>query len=95
MVSLGLLGAAALHPGIRHFDQRSDTAPPDASPARLGVLAFAVLMAPGVQFIVWLLGKPLNVPLTAAACAVMFLLVHGPDGRPGRGAAAGRGDRRR
>ncbi|MBB3093742.1 diguanylate cyclase (GGDEF)-like protein [Actinoplanes campanulatus] len=75
MISLGLLGTAALHPGIRRFDQRSDTALPDASPARLGVLAVAVLMAPGVQFIQWLRGEPVSVPLISAACAVMFLLV--------------------
>ncbi|MEV0898536.1 GGDEF domain-containing protein [Actinoplanes sp. NPDC049802] len=75
MISLGLLGAAALHPGIRRFDQRSETALPDASPARLGVLAVAVLMAPGVQFIEWLRGDPVSVPLISAACAIMFLLV--------------------
>ncbi|MDI6102488.1 GGDEF domain-containing protein [Actinoplanes sp. NEAU-A12] len=75
MVSLGLLGSAALHPAIRHFDQRSDTALPDASPARLGVLSIAVLMAPGVQLIQWLRGDPVSVPLISGACAVMFLLV--------------------
>ncbi|GAA0426372.1 hypothetical protein Aca07nite_32030 [Actinoplanes capillaceus] len=75
MISLGLLGLAALHPGIRRFAQRSDTALPDASPGRLGVLAIAVLMAPGVQFIQWLRGAPVSVPLISAACAVMFLLV--------------------
>ncbi|MEU4622991.1 GGDEF domain-containing protein [Actinoplanes sp. NPDC023801] len=75
MTSLGMLGSAALHPGIRRFDQRSDTALPDASPARLAVLAVAVLMAPGVQFIQWLRGEPISVPLISAACAVMFLLV--------------------
>ena len=75
MLSLGLLGSAALHPAIRHFDQRSDTAVPDASPARLGVLAIAVLMAPVVQFIEWLRDDPVSVPLISGACAIMFLLV--------------------
>ncbi|MEU8665142.1 GGDEF domain-containing protein, partial [Actinoplanes philippinensis] len=75
MASLGLLGSAALHPGVRQFDRRSDTALPDASPVRLGILAVAVLMAPGVQFAVWLLGWPLNIPLISGSCAVMFLLV--------------------
>jgi diguanylate cyclase (GGDEF)-like protein len=75
MTALGMLGSAALHPGIRRFDQRSDTALPDASPARLAMLAVAVLMAPGVQFIEWLRGSPVSVPLISAACAVMFLLV--------------------
>ncbi|GIE31590.1 hypothetical protein Ait01nite_046350 [Actinoplanes italicus] len=75
MISLGMLGSAALHPGIRRFDQRSDTALPDASPGRLGMLTVAVLMAPGVQFIQWLFDDPVSVPLISAACAVMFLLV--------------------
>ncbi|GIF12116.1 GGDEF domain-containing protein [Actinoplanes teichomyceticus] len=75
MIALGLLGAAALHPGIRHFDRRTDTAIPDASPGRLGVLAVAVLMAPGLQLIQHLRHQDLSVPLATAACAVMFLLV--------------------
>jgi two-component system cell cycle response regulator len=75
MIALGLLGSAGLHPGVRHFDQRTDTALPDASPVRLGVLAVAVLMAPGVQFIEWLRGRPPSVPLISGACAIMFLLV--------------------
>ncbi|MFC4064437.1 GGDEF domain-containing protein [Actinoplanes subglobosus] len=75
MLSLGLLGLAGMHPGIRHFDRRTDTALPDASPARLGALAVAVLMAPGVQFIEWLRGSPPSVPLISGACTVMFLLV--------------------
>jgi two-component system cell cycle response regulator len=75
MISLGLLGLAGMHPGIRHFDRRTDTALPDASPARLGVLAVAVLMAPGVQFIEWMRGEAPSVPLISGACTVMFLLV--------------------
>ncbi|MBG0563690.1 GGDEF domain-containing protein [Actinoplanes sp. NEAU-A11] len=77
MVSLGLLGAAALHPGIRHFDQRSGSAIPDASPGRLAVLTVAVLMAPGVQLIQHIRGEDVSVPLVSAACAIMFLLVMG------------------
>ncbi len=75
MLSLGLIGGAALHPGIRRFDQRTDSAVPDASPIRLAVLAVAVLIAPVVQFIQWLRGEPVSVPLISGACAVMFLLV--------------------
>ncbi|BEL08803.1 hypothetical protein Q0Z83_069940 [Actinoplanes sichuanensis] len=75
MLSLGLLGLAGLHPGIKHFDRRTATALPDASPSRLGALAVAVLMAPGVQFIQWLRGEPPSVPLISGACTVMFLLV--------------------
>ncbi|MEV4276643.1 GGDEF domain-containing protein [Actinoplanes xinjiangensis] len=75
MASLGLLGAAALHRGVRTFDLRSEHVLPDASPARLAVLAVAVLMAPGVQALVWLLDWPLNIPLISGSCAVMFGLV--------------------
>ncbi|SDT60712.1 GGDEF domain-containing protein [Actinoplanes derwentensis] len=75
MISIALLGSAALHPGISNFDRRTDTAVPDASPIRLAVLAVAVLMAPGVQFLEWLRGDPVGVPLISGACAVMFLLV--------------------
>lgn len=75
MISLALLGLAALHPGVQHFDQRSNTAVPDASPIRLGVLTVAVLMAPGVQVVVWMLDWPLDIPLISGTCAVMFLLV--------------------
>ncbi|WP_229073652.1 GGDEF domain-containing protein [Actinoplanes sp. DH11] len=75
MASLGALGAAALHPGIRTFDRRTDTAIPDASPGRLVLLAVAVLMAPAVQMIEHLRGTDVSVPLASAACAVMFLLV--------------------
>ncbi|MBB2941393.1 diguanylate cyclase (GGDEF)-like protein [Actinoplanes lutulentus] len=75
MTSLGLLAAAALHSGIRTFDQRTGSAIPDASRGRLLMLAIAVLMAPAVQMIEHLRGDDLSVPLASAACAVMFLLV--------------------
>ncbi|GIE85117.1 GGDEF domain-containing protein [Actinoplanes regularis] len=75
MVSLGLLAACALHPVMRDFDSRSQVAAPDATPARLIMLACAVLMVPGLQFTEYLAGQELNVPLSSAACAVMFLLV--------------------
>ncbi|MEU8242006.1 GGDEF domain-containing protein [Actinoplanes missouriensis] len=75
MASLGLLAMAALHPGIRTFDQRTATAIPDASPGRLVLLAIAVLMAPAVQMIEHLRGEDLSVPLASASCAIMFLLV--------------------
>jgi two-component system cell cycle response regulator len=75
MASLGALAAAALHPGMRTFDQRTSTAVPDASPARLVLLAVAVLMAPAIQMIEHLRGTDLSVPVASAACALMFLLV--------------------
>lgn len=75
MASLGMLALAALHPGIRTFDQRTDTPIPDASPGRLGLLSVAVLMAPAVQMIEHLRGRDLSAPLASSACAIMFLLV--------------------
>jgi diguanylate cyclase (GGDEF)-like protein len=75
MVSLGMIAACALHPAMRDFDSRSQVPAPDATPARLAVLACAVLMVPGIQFAEHMAGRDLNIPLTSAACAVMFLLV--------------------
>ncbi|WP_203826901.1 GGDEF domain-containing protein [Actinoplanes palleronii] len=75
VVSLGLIAACALHPSMRDFDTPSHTATPDATPARLTVLTCAVLMVPGLQFVLHTIGKDLNVPLASAACTVMFLLV--------------------
>ncbi|GAA4600342.1 diguanylate cyclase (GGDEF)-like protein [Actinoplanes octamycinicus] len=74
-VSIGLLGACALHPAMRDFDARGPVAAPDAGPARLALLTAAVLMVPGLQLGEHLAGKDLNVPLTSSACAIMFLLV--------------------
>ncbi|BCY06840.1 diguanylate cyclase [Actinoplanes sp. L3-i22] len=75
VVSLGLIGACALHPTMRDFDTRGLATTPAATPARLTMLTIAVLMVPGLQLGENLAGRDLNVPLTSAACAVMFLLV--------------------
>lgn len=75
VVSLGLIAACALHPAMRDFDTRCQVATPDATPARLTMLTCAVLMVPGLQFVENLAGRTVNIPLTSAACAVMFLLV--------------------
>ncbi|GAA2864880.1 hypothetical protein Acy02nite_14020 [Actinoplanes cyaneus] len=75
IVSLGLLGACALHPAMRDFDSPSRIAAPDATPARLTMLTCAVLMVPGLQLGEHLAGRDVDVPLTSTACAVMFLLV--------------------
>jgi diguanylate cyclase (GGDEF)-like protein len=75
VVSLGLLAACALHPAMRDFDSHSQVAAPDATPVRLVVLTFAVLMVPGMQFAGHMAGQGVNIPLTSAACTVMFLLV--------------------
>lgn len=75
MSSYALMGAAALHPSMRRVDERSATAAPDATLGRLTVLAAAVLVAPGVQFVQYLRQDEMPVPLVAGCCAVMFLLM--------------------
>jgi diguanylate cyclase (GGDEF)-like protein len=75
ILSLGLLALAALHPHMRRFDEPSPVAAPHATPARLVMLAVAVLIAPGLQYLQHLRGEDLAVPLASATCAVMFLLV--------------------
>ncbi|MEV6300737.1 diguanylate cyclase [Actinoplanes sp. NPDC051861] len=75
IASLGMIAAAALHPGMRRFDERSPVAAPHATPARLVVLSVAVLIGPGLQYVQHLRGEDLSVPLASATCAAMFLLV--------------------
>ena len=48
---------------------------PEFSPWRILLLAAASLMAPGVLVIQWVSGQPLDVPVVAAGCVVLFLLV--------------------
>jgi two-component system cell cycle response regulator len=75
MISYALLGAAALHPSMRHIDEPGAVATPGAGLGRLALLAVAVLTAPAVQMIQHGRRADLYVPLVATACAVMFLLV--------------------
>ncbi|MDP9468829.1 MAG: EAL domain-containing protein, partial [Chloroflexota bacterium] len=68
-------GAAALHPSMRHV---ADPAPPgDArlSTWRLVLLAGASLMAPAVLVIQGVTGAPIDVPVIATGCLVLFVLV--------------------
>jgi diguanylate cyclase (GGDEF)-like protein len=77
MASYALMGAAALHPSMRRVDERSGVATPDATLGRLAMLTIAVLAAPAVQLIQHFRHEDVHVPLVAAACAAMFLLVMG------------------
>ncbi|GLY03943.1 MULTISPECIES: GGDEF domain-containing protein [Actinoplanes] len=71
-----LIGAAALHPTMaavtvpgRRTDDRM------ISRHRLQALTTASLMAPAVLAIEWIRGRPLDVPVVAGGCVVLFLLV--------------------
>ncbi|MEV6349233.1 GGDEF domain-containing protein [Actinoplanes sp. NPDC051851] len=75
IASLGLLGACALHPAMRDFDERSRVPAPEATPKRLIILTLAVLMVPGLQLAEHLRGRDMSVPLATSTCAIMFLLV--------------------
>jgi hypothetical protein len=68
-------GAAALHPSM------AEVAVPGSLVAfrrpgwRLALLGGAAILAPGVQMIEWLRGRPIEVPVVAAGSIVMFLLI--------------------
>ena len=70
-----LWGASALHPSMSHM--ADSVKPTDArlSVARLVLLAGGSLIAPAVLVIEGVTGVEINVPVIAAACIVLFLLV--------------------
>ena len=68
-------GAAALHPSMRRIAEPIDPREAHFSAWRLVLLAGASLMAPAVLVIQGLSGAHINVPVIAAGCAVLFLLV--------------------
>jgi diguanylate cyclase (GGDEF)-like protein len=71
------LGAAALHPTVARVGDRAAVDERPLSPLRLVVLAGAALIAPAVLLVRDLLGTLRDVPVIAAACAVLFLLAVG------------------
>jgi diguanylate cyclase (GGDEF)-like protein len=75
MAEYVLLGAAALHPSMRHLSEPVRVTPPGASPGRLAVLAVASLIAPTVLVTQHLRARPAHVVVTGICCAVLFLLV--------------------
>jgi len=70
-------GAAGLHPTMTRIAEpvtdRSGAAA--FSTWRLALLAGASLMGPAVLLIQWLSGQPIDVPVVAAGCITLFLLV--------------------
>ena len=68
-----LWGAAALHPSMRTLDQPATDVRTRLTPLRLGLLAIACLIAPGIRFAEEL-GNP-DVLVVIVASAILFLLV--------------------
>ncbi|MBM2620577.1 GGDEF domain-containing protein [Actinoplanes sp. LDG1-06] len=77
MVGCFLFAAAVLHPDLPKMAERSPTATPDATPARLLLLAGAAVMAPGSMIVQYLRGDAPHVVVGATACIVLILLVLG------------------
>jgi signal transduction histidine kinase len=69
-----LCGAAALHPSMGVV--ATAAAPAPRRPGwRLALLGGAAILAPAVQMVEWLRGRPIEVPVVAAGSIVMFLLI--------------------
>jgi diguanylate cyclase (GGDEF)-like protein len=76
LIGSALWGAAALHPTMTRIAEPVDRSGADAfSTWRLVLLASASLMGPAVLVIQWLAGGVIDVPVVAAGCVVLFLLV--------------------
>jgi diguanylate cyclase (GGDEF)-like protein len=76
MVGAVLWGAAALHPSMLSIGDPVDRAGADQfSPMRLLLLVAASLMGPAVLVFQWVNGEPIAVPVIAAGCVTIFLLV--------------------
>jgi signal transduction histidine kinase len=70
-----LAGAAALHPSMAAVATADAPTAPRRPGWRLAVLGAAAILGPGVQLIEWTRGRPIEVPVVAAASIVMFLLI--------------------
>jgi diguanylate cyclase (GGDEF)-like protein len=70
-----LWAAAALDPSMRKVAEPVEVTEIRLSAWRLILLAGASLMAPAVLVIQWVTGNPIDVPVIAAGCVVLFLLV--------------------
>jgi diguanylate cyclase (GGDEF)-like protein len=71
-----LWGTSALHPSMRHVADPIEAAGEARfSGWRLLLLAGASLMAPAVLLIQWANGQPIDIPVIATGCVVLFLLV--------------------
>jgi signal transduction histidine kinase len=70
-----LSGAAALHPSMAVVATADAPAALRRPGWRLALLGGAAILAPGVQMVEWLRGRPIEVPVVAAGSIVMFLLI--------------------
>ena len=72
-----LWGAAALHPSMATVSARGERAEGAGrlSPWRFLLLGAASLLPPALLLLQWSGGLPLDVPVVAAACIVLFVLV--------------------
>ena len=68
------LGAAALHPTVARVADRASADDARLTRFRLVVLAGAALIAPATLLVQYSLGTLRDVPVIAAACAVLFML---------------------
>lgn len=71
------LGAAALHPTVGRISEKASPEDMRLTPVRLAVLAAAALIAPVALIIQYSLGMFRDIPVIAAACAVLFMLTIG------------------
>ncbi len=71
------LGAAALHPTVGRISEKASADDMRLTPLRLTVLAAAALIAPVTLIIQYSLGMFRDIPVIAAACAVLFILTIG------------------
>jgi signal transduction histidine kinase len=67
-------GAAALHPAMGTISQRARPTEIRPSRMRLVLLTAASLVAPAVLTLQWLRGEPIDAPVIAGACVVLFVV---------------------
>jgi diguanylate cyclase (GGDEF)-like protein len=75
LIGAVLWGAAALHPSMAVAASRAEPAERRLSPWRVVLLGTASLLPPALLLLQWSSGLPLDVPVVAGACMVLFLLV--------------------
>ena len=75
MMAVSCLAAAGLHPSVVRVDEASAVTAPDATTARLVMLAVTSVLAPIVLAVQYVRGDELHVPAVVGACVVLFLLV--------------------
>jgi diguanylate cyclase (GGDEF)-like protein/PAS domain S-box-containing protein len=70
-----VLGAAALHPSMRELTERAPAAEPRLTWLRLGLLAAAALVPPGLRIIQYVRDTEVNGVVLSGISIVLFLLV--------------------